>query len=46
MLIKEEIRKLSSVYLNGQLMYSGKYKFVWIELFSGMWYLISIEPEK
>lgn len=40
-----ETRHLSSRYLNGTLMYPGRWRFVWARVAKGTWMLTSIDRE-
>ena len=41
--LRVEHRRLSSVTLSGVPLYPGIYRFVWVELLKGTWFLVSIE---
>lgn len=46
MLVNQEMRRLSSRYLNGVLMYDGLQLFTWVKMPNMPWALVSIAPHQ
>lgn len=44
MIIKQEVRRLPSRYLDGSPIYPGEWLFTWAKVGALPWSLVSIEP--